>query len=312
MIAKLKKYLRSKISGYIINSIPSGKKYDELKYLTGKSYFNIAKKTYSDVKKFDEVYYKVFSQNGEDGVLDYLIDILKIKNLKFVELGVGTYKEANTRFLFLDRACKGLIIDKEENLKNQVKENIEFWKGDLEIINTNIKKDNINEILNKNNFLDNLDLFSIDLDGIDYWIINELPNKFSKIAVIEYNSIFGDSAEITVPYFENFNRYDYHYSSLCYGASLKAVINLMQKKGFLFLGINEIKNNAFFVQNNFSDLINLENDLSLSFCTSTNIRESRNQENQLTYLPIHQSKNLIKDCEVFDLKDNSIKKISQI
>ena len=44
MIAKLKKYLRSKISGYIINSIPSGKKYDELKYTTGKSYFNIAKK----------------------------------------------------------------------------------------------------------------------------------------------------------------------------------------------------------------------------------------------------------------------------
>ena len=64
MIAKLKKYLRSKISGYIINSIPSVKKYDELKYTTGKSYFNIAK-TYSDVKKFDEVYYKVFSQNGE-------------------------------------------------------------------------------------------------------------------------------------------------------------------------------------------------------------------------------------------------------
>ena len=93
---------------------------------------------------------------------------------------------------------------------------------------------------------------------------------------------------------------------------MKAVINLMQKKGFLFLGINEIKNNAFFVQNNFSDLFNLENDLSLSFCTSANIRESRNQENQLTYLPIHRSKNLIKDCEVFDLKDNSIKKISQI
>ena len=137
---KIKKIFKIKNSGYIINSIPSGKKYDELKYTTGKSYFNIAKKTYSDVKKFDEVYYKVFSQNGEDGVLDYLIDKLKIKNLKFVELGVGSYKESNTRFLFIDRACKGLIIDKEENLQNQVKENIEFWKGDLEIINTTIKQ----------------------------------------------------------------------------------------------------------------------------------------------------------------------------
>ena len=312
MFKKLKKYLRSKISGYIINSIPSVKKFDEIKYTTGKSYFNIAKKTYSDVKKFDQIYYKIFSQNGEDGIIDYLIEKLKIENLKFVELGVGTYKESNTRFLFMDRACKGLIVDKEENLENQVKENVEFWKGDLEIVNTTLKKENINEILNKNNFLDNLDLFSIDLDGIDYWIINELPDKFSKIAIIEYNSVFGDSVEITVPYSENFNRHDYHYSCLCYGASLKAVINLMQNKGFEFLGVNEIKNNAFFVNNDFSDFFNLENNLSLSFCTNANIRESRNQSNILTFLPINQSKNLIKDCEVFDLKSNSIKKISQI
>ena len=76
--------------------------------------------------------------------------------------------------MFIDRACKGLIIDKEENLQNQVLKKILNFEGDLEIINTTIKKDNINEILNKNNFLDNLDLFSIDLDGIDYWIINEL------------------------------------------------------------------------------------------------------------------------------------------
>ena len=81
---------------------------------------------------------------------------------------------------------------------------------------------------------------------------------------------------------------------------MKAVINLMQKKGFVFLGINEIKNNAFFVKNDFSDLFNLENDLSLSFCTNTNIRESKDQQDQLTYLPINQTKNLIKDCEVFD------------
>ena len=93
---------------------------------------------------------------------------------------------------------------------------------------------------------------------------------------------------------------------------MKAVINLMQNKGFEFLGVNEIKNNAFFVNNDFSDFFNLENNLSLSFCTNANIRESRNQSNILTFLPINQSKNLIKDCEVFDLKSNSIKKISQI
>jgi hypothetical protein len=304
--------LRIKFANYIFNSFPSNKKFDEIKYLSGQAYFNIARKSYGNIKKFDEIYFKVFSQNGEDGIIDFLIQKIKIEDLKFVELGVGKYMEANTRYLFTNRACKGLIIDREKNLEFFASLNVERWKGALTILNTIVNKENINEILSKNNFINELDLLSIDLDGNDYWIVNELPNKFSKIAIIEYNSIFGSSAEITVPYDKNFNRYNYHFSSLCYGASLKAILKLMQRKGFSFLGVNEIKNNAFFINNDFSDLFNLDNNLSLDFCTSSNIQEAFNKKQQHTYLPINEARNLIKDCEVFDLKDNSIKKIRNI
>ena len=58
---------------------------------------------------------------------------------------------------------------------------------------------NINSLLIENKFDKDLDLFSLDIDGVDYWILKEFKNKFAKIAVIEFNPNFGPDLEITVP-----------------------------------------------------------------------------------------------------------------
>ena len=57
--------------------------------------------------------------------------------------------------------------------------------------------------MNQNNLLTDIDLFSLDIDGIDYWILKKLPKNFSKIAIIEYNPLFGKDLEITVPNIDN-------------------------------------------------------------------------------------------------------------
>ena len=48
---------------------------------------------------------------------------------------------------------------------------------------------------------------------------------------------------------ENFDRNKYHFSNLCFGASLKAIVDLMNEKNFSFVGTNLTRCNAFFVQN---------------------------------------------------------------
>ena len=80
-----------------------------------------------------------------------------------------------------------------------------------------------------------LDLFSLDIDGIDYWILNKLPNNFSKIAIIEYNPVFGWDMEVSVLNIDNFDRTKYHYSNLCFGMSLKAAIKIMENKTSILL-----------------------------------------------------------------------------
>lgn len=278
-------------------------------FAIGSSHFSLASKNYDKVKNLNEVEYKVFSQNGEDGIIDYLLYCLNIQNPKFLEIGVGDYKESNTRYLFMKTPNKGMIIDNVKDLKKKVSKHIKLWKGDLTIIEKTITSSNICEILKFKNFDKNLDLFSLDIDGIDYWVMKKLPDDLSKIVITEYNATFGADLEITVPNKDNFNRTEYHHSNLCYGMSLKAIINLMKKKNYVFVGANKACNNAFFVKKNQLEKLNIDipDYNNLEKYTQSNILESRSKSGDLTFLSGQEKLNAISNCEVIDLNSDSEK-----
>ena len=265
---------------------------------------------YQAITKLEQSECKIFSQNGEDGILDYIISMLKIERPNFIEIGVGTYVEANTRFIYDRHSPKGLIIDTEKNLANKVFSNVNSWKGDLRVVEERVSTENINNIISKNcNF--NIDIFSLDIDSIDYWIIEKLKENISKIFVAEYNSTFGSSLEVTVPNLNNFDRKEYHYSHLCYGMSLKALINIMAKKNFYFIGTNSVRNNAFFISNEcpidkYFKNLKIED---INYYVDSNIRESRDTKGNLNYLSGSKKLKEIYDCEVIDLSSDLKRKV---
>ena len=279
--------------------------FDKLIFCIGINQLTSCRQNYKNFETLHEAELKVFSQNGEDGIIDYLLYSLNIKKPKFIEIGVGDYRETNTRFVYERSSCKGLIVDVIENLEQKVKGNINFWKGDLKVVEKEIDSENIIETLNENNFNKDIDLFSLDIDGIDYWVLEKLPNEFSKIIVVEYNAIFGDKLMVSVPNIKGFQRHKYHYSYLCFGASLKALINLLNKKGYIFLGTNLLRTNAFFVLKKFKDKINLDlsNTNLLNKHVDSHIRESRNKKGILNYLSGKNRIKEIENCEVVDLSN---------
>ena len=302
MLAKIKKYILRKYF----------KKYQiEKKIMIGNSHFLNMRSKYADLKKLNSVDYKIFSQNGEDGIINYLTSQLKINKPKFIEIGVGDYSESNTKFIFETESPHGMIIDCIKNFREKVKENTLIWKGQLEIIEQKVSSKNILHLINSKNFFENLDIFSLDIDGVDYWILKELPKNFSKIAIIEYNPIFGVEKNITVPNIDNFNRTDYHYSNLCFGMSLKAAIKVMEEKNFYFVGVNLMRNNAFFISNIFPKdhyFKNLQVD-NLEKINNANFQESRDQNGNLNYLGGKKKIQEISECEVVKLDNNDYKKI---
>jgi hypothetical protein len=267
---------------------------------------------YDNASLLEDVEIKVFSQNGEDGIIDYLVKKLRIKKPNFIEIGIQDYSESNTRFLYEQYYSSGLVIDSQINLREKVlSSGLNLWKGDLRIVEKFVSSKNIKEVILENCDF-NVDIFSIDIDGIDYWVLNNLPDTIKpKIIIVEYNSIFGHDLEVTVPDIDNFSRDSYHFSNLCYGASLKAYVNLMKIKGYYLLGVNRLRNNAFFISNNYSKETYFSSikKLSMEECTNSLFRESRSLDGNLNYLSVKDRKKQIDDCELIDLSKNIFSKI---
>jgi hypothetical protein len=192
--------------------------------------------------------FQVFSQGGEDGIVQYLLGKVPIKKTSFVEFGVQDYRESNTRFLVNNDGWSGTIIDGGEDHIAFVRETGLDWRMGLKAISAFLDRENINEVLDGAGVTGDIGLLSIDVDGNDYWILESLQAASPRILIVEYNSTFGPDIAVTVPYDARFARTDAHFSNLYYGASLQALCLLATRKGYTFAGCNSAGNNAFFVR----------------------------------------------------------------
>ena len=299
--------LFKKILLLLINFLRKIKNYTIQKFLIILSNMLLvnSRKLYDQYNLLEDAELKFFSQNGEDGIIDYIVQKLDLKKPSFVEIGIGDYSEANTRFLYETYYSNGLVVDINKNLKEKVSSNVSLWKGNLNVLEKNVSSENINEILSTYaNF--KIDIFSIDIDGIDYWILKKIQPKISKVIILEYNSIFGPELEVTIPNIKNFIRTKEHYSNLYYGASLKSYVKLMDDKGYYFLGVNRLRNNAFFINNDFTktEFFKNINEMDLKDCTNSNFSESRNIKGDLNFLRGKRKIDEIKDCEIVNLANN--------
>lgn len=225
--------------------------------------------------------FRVYSQFGEDGILQFLIGRIPSIPRSFVEFGVQTYEEANTRFLLQHDNWRGLILDGSAALSNLRSDEL-YWRHDLQAVVAFIDRDNINQLIGEAGFRGPIGLLSIDIDGNDYWVWERIDVVDPVIVVAEYNSIFGCSRAVSVPYAAGFRRTDAHASNLYWGCSLPALCHLAARKGYTFVGSNRAGNNAFFVREGFD--AGLPKLTAAEGYVESRFRESRDAHGELTFL----------------------------
>ena len=303
MIKKFKKYL-----SLIFKIIFEEKIHKELTLKA--KILSLKNKSLKSIKDLSEVEFQVYSQWGEDGIIDWLINKFPEISKSFLEIGTENYKESNTRFLLSNNNWNGFLIEADKAAVKDIKSQRIFWKHNLRVENEFITKDNINAIVKKINVPKKLGLLSLDIDGVDYWILNNLSFLKPSIVVCEYNSLFGQKKSVTVPYKKNFIRSEEHYSNLFYGASIKAFIDMMKKKNYFFIGTNSAGNNAFFIEKklwNKARKLIIEKKVFVS-----KFRESRNAKGKLNFLDKKKCLEVIKNKHMIDLKDNRKKRIHEL
>ena len=246
------------------------------------------------------VEFRVFSQWGEDGIIEWLAAHVPVPNTRFVEFGVETFTEANCRFLVQRRNWKGLVMDGSAANMQALKASPLYWMYDLTAKPAFVTRENINGLIEEVGFAGQLGLLSIDIDGNDYWVWEALTAADPAIVVCEYNSILGDMRPISIPYSPTFARFDAHHSGLYFGASIAALRHLAERKGYRFLGTNANGINAFFVRNDLADSV-LSLIETVRACPSRH-RDSRDKSGALSFASGLERLSLIKDMPVIDVE----------
>ena len=202
------------------------------------------------LERLQDAEFKVFSQYGEDGILQYLIRETGIERDEqvFVEFGVQDYLESNTRFLLQGDHWRGLIIDGSAQYMNSVRRSDLYWRHDLTAVDAWIDRDNINDLIGGAGFKGDIGILSVDIDGNDYWVWEKIDVVNPVIVVAEWNSVFGPKHAVSIPYDRAFDRATAHYSCLYWGASMHAFEQLAERKGYALVGSNRVGNNIFFVR----------------------------------------------------------------
>ena len=251
-----------------------------------------------------EAEFKVFSQWGDDGIIQYLINKIPITNQTFVEFGVEDYTESNTRFLLMNNNWSGLVIDGSYSNICNIKSSYYYWMYDLKAVHSFIDVDNINDTLLDNGFKGDIGILSIDIDGNDYWVWKAISAVSPCIVICEFNSIFGDHHSVTVPYNPSFQRTKEHYSNLYFGASLTALKELASEKGYSFIGANSTSINAYFIKSDLLQYLDIEHINMNSYLSKC--RESRDRDGNLTFLSGADRIKKISKKPVIDLSNNEL------
>jgi hypothetical protein len=177
---------------------------------------------------------KIYSQNGEDGIIEFLLDSIGIENRYYVEFGVQDAAECNSRYLRERCHFSGLLMDGS------------FSNHSIHLFKEFVTKENINQLFEKYKVPCKFDLLSIDIDYNDLWVWRAIHPRYApNIVVIEYNATFPPPISVTVPYQPD-ERWD---GTSFFGASLSALNLVAEEKGYSLVYCENLGVNAFFVRN---------------------------------------------------------------
>jgi hypothetical protein len=254
--------------------------------------------------------FRVFSQWGEDGIIQHLIRNIPIDRKLFVEFGVENYVEANTRFLLTNNYWNGLVIDGSASNIEFIKRDPIYWACNLKAEHAFVTRENINDILAQAGIAGDIGLLSIDIDGNDYWVWDAINSISPRIVICEYNGHFGPTARVSTPYDPRFVRENAHHSKIYYGASIAALNSLAESRNYSLVASNNAGNNVFFVRNDVLGSLPVVS--CLDAYRRSSFREYHDEMGRLTFDDFETRVKKIGRLPVYDFDSKNVHPISEI
>lgn len=190
---------------------------------------------------------RIFSQNGEDGIIEELFSRVGTTNRYFVEFGVQSGAECMSKNLVCSHDWAGVMMEGHPLNYQHLRANYAVYPKVITHYSF-ITRENIAAIFAQLNVPIEFDLLSIDLDGIDYWVWQALAAYKPRVVIMEYNASYPPPQRMVVAYDPQFMWQGTTY----FGASLTSLTGLGKTLGYSLIGTDAKGVNAFFVR---SDLL---------------------------------------------------------
>ncbi|MBW1854081.1 MAG: hypothetical protein JRJ00_05275 [Deltaproteobacteria bacterium] len=185
---------------------------------------------------------QVFSETGEDGVIEKIFEIIEPTHKFCVEFGAtdGIFY-SNSRNLILNHGWSSLLIE-GSGRASELKEN---YRGipNVKTLQAWVWPGNIEILFEENGVPEDFDFLVIDIDSNDYYVWRAIQSFRPKVVMIEVNSLFPPPQLMVIDY-HPMNTWDY---TAYHGASLQSLYNLAKKKGYELVYHTKNGVNAFFV-----------------------------------------------------------------
>lgn len=206
---------------------------------------------------FEDVDFRNHSQTGEDGILWYIFSLIGTRSKKSIEICAGNGKECNSANLIINHGWHSLLVDGNESRVAIAEQYFRAHPNTRlippRVICDWVTAENVNKLISTNGFSGEVDLLSLDMDGVDFWIWKAIADASPRVVVLEVQAIWGCDRAVTVPYRPDFRLKvlgDKERGIAWYaGASLAAFVKLAREKGYRLIGSNRFGFNALFMRN---------------------------------------------------------------
>jgi hypothetical protein len=211
----------------------------------------------------------VHSQNGEDGILERVFDLLGVPEGWCVEFGAwdGIHL-SNTRNLIEHHGWRGLLIEADPAKFVELEENSRSFPGVAcrnEFVGFDAPGD-LDSILGDYDVPEDFDLLSVDVDGNDFHIWESVKRYRPKVVVVEINPTIPNHIEFVQP----------RDMAVQQGSSARSLVGLGQRKGYELIATTQC--NVIFVRDDlFPSLGIADNSLEA-------LRTSRDDETSILHL----------------------------
>lgn len=198
--------------------------------------------------------FKVYSQTDEDGIIQEIFDRIGTSHT-FLEIGVQTGVECNTLYLLL-KGWKGTWVEGSPSYVKQITAALDGteFPSRFQALNSFVTRGNIVSIYDRAaRFIgaENVDFFSLDIDGNDIHILRELLSSGARprVVCVEYHGKYPPPLSIESAYAD-----DHVWDGSDYmGSSLQAFVDMVGEFGYRLVTCNIPGINAFFVLETLSD-----------------------------------------------------------